>query len=434
VLCKEILKVTEMMKKIVIGIDVLFVITLLLLPVVWLLDPLKIFWGPVHLTIHYNWKPTVAPILFLIGGGLLRSYLKSRQIPYRGLWEANLPKKLALSFIMLVLFFGIFEGTLTLVGFKTYVPPILFEGGKANEDKGSAGAIADPDLLWAFRPGVNFHGMPINSMGFREREVDPQKKPGTIRIICMGDSCTAQGKPGYAGYLHNILSYAAPDTNQWEAFNMAVYGYSALQGLRLFQRSGAELQPDIVTIYFGWNDHWRHEQTDRERMGWRLGSVSGRLIDRLQKKRIFMFLLWAIKPPAAKERQRTGTGYRVPEVEYEQVLTEFVEEVKRVGALPILITAPRRSLVPAVVESGHATTMEDAEQAHDRYCEISRRVGQAQQVPVLDLAREFSDVAYDGYFKSDGIHFQADGLREVAQSLHALLTNLVISNTVNSSF
>lgn len=329
---------------------------------------------------------------------------------------------------MLILFFGMFEGALTLIGFKTYVPPILFDGGETNEDEGSSGAIADPDLLWAFRPGVNFHGVPINSMGFREREVDPQKKPGTMRVICMGDSCTAQGMPGYAGYLNQILSYAAPDTNQWEAFNMAVYGYSSLQGLRLFQRAGAELQPDIVTIYFGWNDHWRHEQSDRARMGWRMGSVSGRLINLLQNKRIFMFLLWAIKPEEAKERQRTGTGYRVPEAEYEQVLTEFVEEVKRVGALPILITAPRRSLVPAVVESGHATSMEDAEQAHDRYCEISRQVGEVQQVPVLDLASEFAGTECDAFFKPDGIHFQKDGLREVAQSLHALLTNLVASN------
>ena len=50
---------------------------------------------------------------------------------------------------------------------------------------------------------------------------------------------------------------ANPPTSQpWEAFNMAVYGYSALEGLKLFQTRGQQLAADVVTIYYGWNDHW----------------------------------------------------------------------------------------------------------------------------------------------------------------------------------
>lgn len=36
-----------------------------------------------------------------------------------------------------------------------------------------------------------------NRMGFRERKVDPEKKHGLTRVICMGDSVTVQRRPGY---------------------------------------------------------------------------------------------------------------------------------------------------------------------------------------------------------------------------------------------
>ena len=60
-------------------------------------------------------------------------------------------------------------------------------------------------------------------MGFLDREVNPIKKNGTIRVICMGDSCTGQGIPPYSGYLHTELTNNPPGDLSWEAFNMGVF-------------------------------------------------------------------------------------------------------------------------------------------------------------------------------------------------------------------
>ena len=60
--------------------------------------------------------------------------------------------------------------------------------------------LKDPDLVWRFEPGSTVYGGKINSLGFRDREVNPKKAEGVRRVICLGDSMTAQGQPGYARY------------------------------------------------------------------------------------------------------------------------------------------------------------------------------------------------------------------------------------------
>jgi lysophospholipase L1-like esterase len=268
--------------------------------------------------------------------------------------------------------------------------------------------------------------VPINSLGFREREVDPKKPEGAARIICMGDSCTAQGKPGYAGYLHEMLSKNPPTPRTWEAFNLAVYGYSSLQGLRLYQKLGHTLDPDIVTLYYGWNDHWLHEQTDRQRMAWHVDAWAGRMIETLREKRFFMLMMWAMKSQRARKLDSITSEYRVPPEEYREVLTRFIQDIRNSDAVPLLITAPRRSLQPSVVNSGHAHSLTEAETVHDRYVRITREVADTCNVELLDLAVIFDTPEADAYFKPDGIHFTQEGLKQIATELYHSITPLSI--------
>ena len=129
-----------------------------------------------------------------------------------------------------------------------HVAPIVLDNKPEKEYFGrTKEMLCDPDLIWTFIPDSSVYGRHINSLGFREREVNPVKQAGVRRVICLGDSVTAQGQPGYSWYLNDLLTNAPPDGGRWEAFNMGVYGYSALPALRRFAKALydkiAELNP-----------------------------------------------------------------------------------------------------------------------------------------------------------------------------------------------
>lgn len=66
--------------------------------------------------------------------------------------------------------------------------------------------VGDSDLLWRFQPGTVFNGRTVNQLGYLDREVSPDKSNGAVRIVCMGDSCSAQGIPPYSGHLNSLLN------------------------------------------------------------------------------------------------------------------------------------------------------------------------------------------------------------------------------------
>lgn len=96
----------------------------------------------------------------------------------------------------------------------------------------------------------------VNSMGFRDIPFT-SKRPGTFRIICIGDSWTFGANVGqdqaYPQRLRSLLHREFPGANL-EVFNMGVPGYSSYQGLLLLKTKALEMQPDVVVIGFGMND------------------------------------------------------------------------------------------------------------------------------------------------------------------------------------
>jgi len=293
--------------------------------------------------------------------------------------------------------------------FDAALPPIIFEGSNINEGNLAIGknTVPDAELIYRFPPGINFEGRRINSLGFRDREVDPRKQPGTIRVVCMGDSVTAQGRPGYSQYLHERLTNNPPTPGAWEAFNMGVYGYTSLQGLRLFQKTGRFLTPDIVTLYYGWNDHWLVDEPDCHRMGLEMRPFAGRIFELLRQKRIFRLVVWALNPVPYVTVRNHGDA-RMPRVapdEYHSTLETFVREIRAADAIPVLITAPSRSLPQRWAEKKHVISVEHGNRTHDEYVEIARQVARESNVELLDLASLFTNQACSGYFAPDGIHF-----------------------------
>jgi lysophospholipase L1-like esterase len=411
-----------------------------MLPVVWLFHPLRWQLGPAHLTMACDWKRVAVLVALLVARYVLRRWLFPR--PW-GLLDTGFAKKITFALATLYLFVGGVEGVLRMRDFRVDMPPIIFKDKDARGGQVIAHTVPDPELLWRLEPGSSFQGRPINQLGFRDREVNPVKAPGTHRVLCLGDSVTAQGLPGYPQYLHEKLQAAPPTPEPWEALNLGMHGYSSLQGLRLLQRMAPRLAPDVVTVYFGWNDHWLSKQSDCSAMALRMNIWSGKIFQLLQHKRCVQFLAWTLNPTLRGMRAHTGLVYRVPPDDYRATLFEFVKAIRAAGAVPVLITAPRRHLEEGLVAKHYAHTVAQAEQDHDKYVAIVREVARARNVIVCDLAAQFAGRECDGYFSPDGIHMdlyreesgiqqlvppeRQPGLMHIAEALQRTLQDVVRS-------
>src|SRR4051794_14770683 len=96
-----------------------------------------------------------------------------------GSWGKKLLVNLSLSAVSLLLFVGMLEMALRFMGYGSVE---IYQ--------------ADPVLYWKLKPNqscftkVNHQPVHINSQGTRGPEFQPTKAPGTVRIVCLGDSRT----------------------------------------------------------------------------------------------------------------------------------------------------------------------------------------------------------------------------------------------------
>jgi lysophospholipase L1-like esterase len=110
----------------------------------------------------------------------------------------------------------------------------------------------------------------LNSRGFRGGEFSKEKKPGVVRILCIGDSWTfGANVDDAAAWPRRLETRLAEEYGpaRFEVLNLGVMGYSSFQGLELLRRTGMELDPDLVLIGFGMNDGSVGGWRDRDHFG-----------------------------------------------------------------------------------------------------------------------------------------------------------------------
>jgi len=97
-----------------------------------------------------------------------------------------------------------------------------------------------------------------NSLGFRGKEVSPQKPEGVFRIFCLGDSITfghaVADSESYPAVLERLLNERAEGKQRFEVINAGVMGYRVFQMLGLLMTRGLSYAPDLVTVCAGAND------------------------------------------------------------------------------------------------------------------------------------------------------------------------------------
>ncbi len=404
-------------------LDIAFIASLFGIVALWIFQPVRVDLLFMETDMSMRLRYFLLPLLLITVRVILRKSVASSGDGRFGPMEHTLLQGAVLCLSSVILFVGLLEKGLAIAGYSAEMPPIIFELTDASGVTEQNQGYADPELIFAFRKGEKYHGVTINSLGYREREVDLHKAPGAMRVICMGDSVTAQGNPGYCGILNDLLTASPPTPQAWEAFNMAVYGYSSVQGLRVFQLQTKDLKPDIVTLYYGWNDHWLEMQKDRDRMARKTGKLYSAIYELFKSKRSFMLMHNLVIHGDTGSMVRKEPGFRVPPEDYQNTLRRFVAEIREAKAIPILITAPRRDAVPSLKR--HGNVLIDYNAVHDEYAEYTRQVATELDVDLLDLHQKFSSPEYDVYFSNDGIHFHQEGLKKIADALDQKIRQVI---------
>ncbi|MCX6639190.1 MAG: GDSL-type esterase/lipase family protein [bacterium] len=215
----------------------------------------------------------------------------------------------------------------------------------------------DSDLFWLLKPNWQIGGKIVNSKGFRGPEFDIQKPERTIRIICLGNSCTFgwvdRYKDTYPALLWSQLAQSYP-SKKIEVINCGIEGYSTYQILKMWDKSISSLRPDFVTIYTGHNDLiYSPFKEDKEI---KISRWQCNISNLLYTSRIIT-VSSAIKNQIIKLINRNkdftspyysdrGILRRVSITDYEMNLSALTEKIIAAKAVPILVTSPIQPRYP----------------------------------------------------------------------------------------
>ena len=303
----------------------------------------------------------------------------------------------------------------------------------------------DPLLLWRLKPNLDkavwdFTVLSTNSEHLRVEHVGEQvgsKQPGTIRIVCLGDSVTfgfrvpvvwpdkpTEFDPEWLPFpmlLEKQLRAANPG-RKIEVITMAVPGYTSHQGLAWLQRDINRLEPDLLTVSFGWNDASLSDAADRDAIRTNASAVAVRwLIDHSQAfahATRWLRTREANKQLAAKQAQPQPSqrvrrpSARVSQPEYLNNMLAIESLAREHGATVIVIGAPYRD---------HSAEAPEAD-AMLQYRSALKSTMTARGISFLEV-RELTEEAYpsnEGWF-GERIHPNHMGHRLIASELLKLI-------------
>ena len=113
--------------------------------------------------------------------------------------------------------------------------------------------VARPSKTLGFEwmPNSRHNWVNTNSLGMLDKERSSYKPKDVYRIVCLGDSTTANSQ--YVRMLEELLNRNIK-TRRFEVWNCAVTGYNAIQYCRALQEKWLRYDPDMVIIGFCLND------------------------------------------------------------------------------------------------------------------------------------------------------------------------------------
>jgi len=216
----------------------------------------------------------------------------------------------------------------------------------------------DPDLIWKLKPGCRlFENESLNSYGFRGPDFSKSKLPNTFRIAMLGDSRTfgfgiEKQDRTFAAKLSRFLNKQRTGVH-YEVLNLGVIGYSSYQGRILSTTFVRHLSPDLLIVWYGFNDMLYFHLTDREashRTRW-LSQVE----KRLNKSHFFLYIKKFRADIRSMKNRKIQIGQRivrrVPPDEFRENLRQIVSQAARTNTDVFLMNSPVRPEIPMILNS-----------------------------------------------------------------------------------
>ncbi len=279
----------------------------------------------------------------------------------------------------------------------------------------SRSPFMQPDRKLIFRGRANRDGRRIlghngiNALGFRGRNPErAERLTGARRLLVLGDSCAfGWGVPEvsqtFPVLLERLLSRATGQ--RWTVYNLGQPGHSTEQGVRLYEQWVDRIRPDVVVLYYGWNDVWPTPMlTDRQTMTI-LEATNRPVLRALTSLRVYAAVEFLLAPFAPEEQtaqnvvQHRGRD-RVPEV-------ESIENIRR-------MTAKQPSVV---VLPGYASGGKAMNRRIERFNTWTRRAFEGQLPLVAPKVMTPDSPTASRYFIRDRFHPNPLGARVIANEL-----------------
>src|SRR5215475_11442810 len=260
----------------------------------------------------------------------------------------------------------------------------------------------------------------LNEEGFRSAPIAATKRPGVVRVACIGDSWTfgmnVNQDQTYPARLEMLLRQQTPGSDV-EVMNFGVLGYSSFQGLELLRGRVLDLHPDVLVIGFGMNDSDVGGYRDKDVVGsaeihWRdrVKAMTGHsaslalmkyfaLFMRFHPHPIGDFLKADAKADAGKNNDTVNYDEmepwtRVSPRDYDRNLREMVRLARDRGARAVLLDnelwpeSPYRSVLQAISRDERVPLVDSLRIIQDERARIERNLETRFRLePALELTR-----------------------------------------------
>jgi lysophospholipase L1-like esterase len=194
---------------------------------------------------------------------------------------------------------------------------------------------ADPVLYWRPIPDTRY----TDGHGFRwPGPSQREKPPGSYRVAVIGDSCSFLGKKLYVQWLTDHLEDHLQ--RSVDSVNASCPGYSSYQGRRRLADVW-EWNPDLLVVYFGWNDHWKSLNgcTDAA-LAERVSVLDGLRGWLQQHSSVFALMKRMLSGPRRVAIAAQESSVRVPPEEYRENLDAILKDAASRQCQVLLVTAP----------------------------------------------------------------------------------------------